>query len=1532
MLQLYDKEKTKLAGLVDYKDLCIEYDLNSGDSTLSFFYPKSSKYYDLIEEEGYIKTKTHEFVIKEKNVEGIYTNFKCSLNLEDLEGKPWERFESVEHTIDKALSLALAGTGWIVGKCTLKKKRTVRITDTSSLGIVQEIKKIYRCDLVFNTLTKTIDVHEHLGEDKGTYFIESLNLKALGIQGNSYNYCTRIIPIGKDDLKISTINNGKGYVENYQYSNKIKTIIWKDDRYTIAQNLKEDAEAKLEELSKPYRSYAATILNLAKLNNDYKDILDYKLGDTITLISKSNKFRDKQRIVKIVEYPKDHTKDTVELANTKLSFEEIQQEFQDAADTVFNITSDNGTVKGKTIDSIESKQIKNFENEVIKAVNIESINAKVKHLEAYTVTITGQIKSVQGTIGTITSNVANIDKLVVSHSAELNEVKVNKADITELNAVNSKINIVEANIGKIETLVNGNLSSINIQAGGITGVSLNMKTIFVTDANIVSVNASKVKAGTIDTNLVNIQSKDGKLAIKDNTIQIKDNSRVRVQVGKDASNDYSMYVWDSAGKLMFDATGLKADGIKNKIIRDNMVADNANIDGKKLNISSVITHINEGTTTIKSSKVQIDGTNQTLDIAFNSLKSQVGSTKSLTEKNSTTISIIQGQIDTAINNTTISKDGKNILLKDDYNRTVTKVDSMKSTIGSYTTQINQATGKLSSIENKVNVVERNLTSITQRVSSTESNTTTLTNKVNQVDGKINDAKYEAINKANEIKDVRSTNESPQWYMQNHPRKLVKEFKSSNTIGVNSGATYGTLETKVPWNDSSGGYPTQTFYSNNKTYERTGTSNTSWCTWKQIEDINGSQNKANKALTDAKAYITTEVTKTNNKVASIETSLSSITSKVKAVETTTTKINSQSAQNKQNISKVETRLKTAESKLTKGALTTTIGNYYTTSSQVNGIVTSKGYATETQVKQIVNGLQVKISENGGYNLLYNGDFRRKSFWVGSIKKWFLNGDSLSNDGKAMGIQNKSANVTAYVQQYIESRNLISAPQYTISAYVNLKSGSGIVTEASEIRIYCRITYEDDSIVYNNIYLDLEKVDKWYRVSKTFTRNMTKNIKQLTFSVGVKNTNYIIFISQAMLNVGDLVPWSPNPNEAYDGIITADKDGITVEASNVNSRTHMGADGLKITKTDINEDVFFVNSKGILNFDGIVTTHNGSRKSGYFGLDSVKFYNWWEDTNEIIAHFFGGKSDDNKRTAEILGKDCFKLGIGEPNGKGGNIIKGTKSKLEIYADTDFENHKINNLNSINENKYTDLWISRLFIRNNQINNNIDSGNLWLNYWRGYNSPNKISDQGVYIGNGNNDGSYGRFVCGDLKAYGKKNCVVETDYGHLEINAYETADYYFGDIGETILDDEGYSYVYIDSIFAQTVNTVRKYQVFLSVYGEGIANVIERHPTYFVIKGTPGIEIGYEIKAKRKGYEDYRLEREVNSFVKGQEHGLDDNYKREKEIFYNSIVNTIEDNMDLDNTQLVEFVDRKSTEYAENKELLNIVEESVLNESIN
>ncbi|MBI6033968.1 phage tail protein, partial [Clostridium perfringens] len=360
MLKLKDKNKKLVAGLINYKDLCIESTLSTGDKKLSFSLHKEDKFYNLIEEECYIETKEAEFVIKARDVGVDYTRFDCVLNLEELEANIFDRFESVEQTITNAINLAIVGTGWTVKDNTLKKKRTVRCTNKNALEIVQEIKKTYRVDIVFNTLSKQIEVYEHLGEDKGAYFIDSLNLTALQVQSDSYKFATRIIAEGKDGLTFEDINKGKNYVENFQYSKKIKTIYWKDERYTIKESLLEDARAKLEEISKPFVSYNASILNLAELNPKYKNILDYQLGDTITLLSKNNKVKDKQRIVKTLEYPQDHSRDTVELANAVLKFEDIQQENQETTNTVSNITVDNGTIDGSTIDGIKVNQIDNF--------------------------------------------------------------------------------------------------------------------------------------------------------------------------------------------------------------------------------------------------------------------------------------------------------------------------------------------------------------------------------------------------------------------------------------------------------------------------------------------------------------------------------------------------------------------------------------------------------------------------------------------------------------------------------------------------------------------------------------------------------------------------------------------------------------------------------------------------------------------------------------------------------------------------------------------------------------------------------------------------------------------------------------------------------------------------------------------------------------------------------------------------------------------------------------------------------------------
>lgn len=115
----------------------------------------------------------------------------------------------------------------------------------------------------------------------------------------------------------------------------------------------------------------------------------------------------------------------------------------------------------------------------------------------------------------------------------------------------------------------------------------------------------------------------------------------------------------------------------------------------------------------------------------------------------------------------------------------------------------------------------------------------------------------------------------------------------------------------------------------------------------------------------------------------------------------------------------------------------------------------------------------------------------------------------------------------------------------------------------------------------------------------------------------------------------------------------------------------------------------------------------------------------------------------------------------------------------------------------------------------------------------------------------------VNGPLHLNGAKNAVVKTTQGYVGINAYETADYYFGDIGESNTGANGHIVIGIDKIFGETVNTTVQYQVFITPYSDCHVWVDQRFGNRFVVKSDqPNAQFGWEIKAKRKGYENYRL----------------------------------------------------------------------------
>lgn len=630
MLRILNKDKAPIKGLRVYKDYCIESVLDLSNKTLYFSAPWRNLR-GAVELEGYIETKTDRYVVKEitKNKSEGTAKIVATLDMESLEGKSFRRFESVEQTIEAALRLAFAGTGWTIGESMVVKKRTIRMSNTSALEVLKQALKTYRAEITVNSKDQVISIYEQIGEDRGAYFTPQLNLKTLSVQSTSYDFFTEIEPYGKDGMTIESVNGGKTYVENHQYSNKAKRLIWKDERYTDPESLKEDAEAKLADMSKPYTSYSADVIDLANAapvvdhspdgterTRNYS-ILAYDIGDTVTLIDSFTGTREKQRIVGIKRYPEEPNKNTCTLANKVLSFEELAQKYGDAADAIDNVTNDNGQIDGDTIDELPADKVSGLdievENAIINSATIEDLT--VKYLE-----VTGKITAVEGEFGTLKANVAEFEEATIGRLDAI-DATIENLKVTDLTAINAAINVLQADSANIKSLLAGNAGVGDLQNIHLTSQNAVIDSALIRTAVMQSVTVNDLLAGTISTNKFTIASDDGGIKIVGATQQWTDkDGKIRMQAGRDANGDFTFSLFDTSGTgVLIDSTGIKPGAIADGIIVNDMIADNAGIPGSKLDITSVINSINGSTSTINSSRIWFDEQNQSLNQIYSQM-------------------------------------------------------------------------------------------------------------------------------------------------------------------------------------------------------------------------------------------------------------------------------------------------------------------------------------------------------------------------------------------------------------------------------------------------------------------------------------------------------------------------------------------------------------------------------------------------------------------------------------------------------------------------------------------------------------------------------------------------------------------------------------------------------------------------------------------------------------------------------------------------------------------------------------------------
>ena len=466
LLELYDRNHKKLANLTGIKSPHIQRTLEYGDETLDFSYPTSGPWLAQLLAECYIRTDRQEYVVKavEKSSASAWRKVSCALNIEELEGAPFEDFETVEQTVQAAAEFALEGTGWTVeADADITKKRTIRKEDdTTAWEVVKQIVTTYRVELEIDAVNKRLKFHTRRGQDRGAYFIERLNLRSLGVKTSSYGFYTRLIPIGKDGLHLW--RDGKNYIENHQYSDKVITSIWRDERYTVTAALLEDAQARLDEASTPARAYTAELVDLAAQSDKY-NALAYDLGDAVLLVSEKTDEREKQRIVKLDEYPDDPLANKAELSNVKQTFAQLQKTEAEMA------TADAVTIATKRTQKVlKDGYLTKEETKVAISAMAESIELEVS--KTYMTVANGQAAidkaleaGKQYTDGKLTEySTTEETKSLISQSAEQITLEVSKTYATTASVEKSLDTLQAAAKSAQETADKANSDAADAQA------------------------------------------------------------------------------------------------------------------------------------------------------------------------------------------------------------------------------------------------------------------------------------------------------------------------------------------------------------------------------------------------------------------------------------------------------------------------------------------------------------------------------------------------------------------------------------------------------------------------------------------------------------------------------------------------------------------------------------------------------------------------------------------------------------------------------------------------------------------------------------------------------------------------------------------------------------------------------------------------------------------------------------------------------------------------------------------------------------
>ena len=508
----------------------------------------------------------------------------------------------------------LHGTEWHIGKYSTSLENVVYTVNEKNIesvwSLIEDYKDIYGCEINVrvtydngHVTGQYIDIYAEGGLGSSTFkrFEYGVNVTGITKTKDLYDWCTGIILDVECDVSDTVIEERDGYgftkgAGDVILDNNANRMYNAGRTHVIGVyqgNETEPVEAcinawkELQKRKEPKFDYKVTT---ALKDEEYEDI---HLGDTVYVVDHSYTppLLLEARVGKLELSFTDRTQNSCTLTNYKeiksklldADYIKLTGTITDVVNAFFPITSE-GIADGAIVDGkIETTYFQQITSDIVSA------------------------------------GIGAFENLYVQGMTVIN------ADIESLRADTAEITQLKSQLADIDTLINGHLTSDNIQSMVITGDKFTVADGFIKNAMIDNITADKITTGSINTDNVYISSEDGSMIINGSLQQFKDkDGNVRIQIGKDAQGDFTFSLFDESGTgVLIDEKGITENAIADGLIVNDMVAENAGIAGSKLDIDSVVTEINNGTSTIKGTKVVLDDTNQTLDVAFNSLETKI---------------------------------------------------------------------------------------------------------------------------------------------------------------------------------------------------------------------------------------------------------------------------------------------------------------------------------------------------------------------------------------------------------------------------------------------------------------------------------------------------------------------------------------------------------------------------------------------------------------------------------------------------------------------------------------------------------------------------------------------------------------------------------------------------------------------------------------------------------------------------------------------------------------------------------------------